>query len=180
MRRLCLVLLLCGCSGSSDNQVDGSVLGNSLNARDAVYFVHGGRQLLVISDQDDTCRKLTRGSFTGEVGLLEMYLWDLNAPDPTSLIEGTYQVADDGSTALESQVYFGTGTGCGPGKPWYRASSGRVILIHAGLTEPGERAQVAFRINFGDDVLAGHADAVYCALPTTGALPCINEGTTGP
>lgn len=180
MRRLCLVLLLCSCSGSSDNQVDGSVLGNSLNARDAVYFVHGGRQLFVISDQDDTCRNLTRQTFSGEISLLEVYLWNASSSDPTSLIEGTYEVADDGSTALESQVYFGTGTGCGPDKPWYGASAGRVILIHAGLTEPGQRAQVAFRINFGDDVLAGHADAAYCALPETGGIPCIHEGTAGP
>jgi len=177
MRRLYLVLLLCGCSGSSDNQVDGSVLGYSLNARDAVYFVHGGRQLVVVSDQDDTCRKLTRQTFTGEINLLEMYT---SAPDPTSLIEGTYEVADNGSTSLESQAYFGTGTGCGPSLRWFRATTGRVILIHAGLPEPGERAQVAFRINFGDDVLAGHADAAYCALPTTGTIPCVNEGTPGP
>ena len=180
MRRLYLVLLLCGCSGSSDNQVDGSVLGYSLNARDAVYFVHGGRQLVVVSDQDDTCRKLTRQTFTGEINLLEMYLWNTSAPDPTSLIEGTYEVADNGSASLESQVYFGTSSGCGLNTTWFRASAGRVILINAGLPDPGERAQVAFRINFGDEVLAGHADAAYCALPTTGTIPCINEGTVGP
>ena len=180
MRRLYLVLLLCACSGSSDNQVDGSVLGNSLDARDAVYFVHGGRQLVVISDQDNTCRNLTHQTITGKINLLEMSLWNASSADPTSLIEGTYEVADNGSASLESQVYFGTSSGCGPNTTWYRASAGRVILINAGLPDPGERAQVAFRINFGDEVLAGHADAAYCALPTTGTIPCINEGTVGP
>ena len=179
MRRLYLVLLLCGCSGSSDNQVDGSVLGNSLDARDAVYFVHGGRQLVVISDEDNTCRNLTRQTITGKINLLEMSLWNASSADPTSLIEGTYEVAD-GSASLESLVYFGTSSGCGLNTTWFRASAGRVILINAGLPDPGERAQVAFRINFGDEVLAGHADAAYCALPTTGTIPCINEGTVGP
>ena len=180
MRRLYLVLLLCACSGSSDNQVDGSVLGNSLDARDAVYFVHGGRQLVVISDQDNTCRNLTHQTITGKINLLEMSLWNASSADPTSLIEGTYEVADNGSASLESQVYFGTSSGCGLNTTWFRASAGRVILINAGLPDPGERAQVAFRINFGDEVLAGHADAAYCALPTTGTIPCINEGTVGP
>jgi len=105
MRRLWLGLLLCACSGSSDNQVDGTVQGFSLSARDALYFVHNGRQLFVVSDQDDTCRKLTRQTVPGEIHLLEMYLWNATSTDPTSLVEGTYEVADDGTTSLESQAF---------------------------------------------------------------------------
>ena len=72
MRRVWLGLLLCACSGSSDNEVDGTVPGFSFDARDSLYFVHNGRQLLVVSDQDNTCRKLVTGSIGGEVHLLEL------------------------------------------------------------------------------------------------------------
>src|SRR5215475_6852289 len=180
MRGIWLGLLLCACSGSSDNEVDGTVLGFSLSARDAVFFVHNGRQLVVISDQDNTCRKLTSQTISGQIHLLELYLWNASSVDPTSLVEGTYEVADDGTASLESQAYFGVGSSCSSATRWFRAGAGRVILIHAGLAEPGERAQVAFRLAFGDEVLAGHADASYCALPETGAIPCINEGGVGP
>lgn len=179
MRRWWLGLLLCACSGSSDNEVEGSVLGVSLTARDAIFFVHNGRQLVVVSNQDDSCRKLTNQTITGDVRLLEMYLWNASSSDPSTLLEGTYEV--DGSTSLESQAYFGIGNGCNAGTTrWFGASAGRVILVHAGLAEPGERNQVAFRLNFGDDVLTGHADASYCNLPETGSIGCINEGLPGP
>jgi hypothetical protein len=181
MRRLWLGLLLCACSGSSDNEVDGSVLGFSLTARDALYFVHNNRQLVVISDQDNTCRKLTRQTVSGEIHLLELYLWNLSSTDPTSLVEGTYEVADDNTSSLESQGYFGAASGCDTlSTRWFRAGSGRVILLNAGLPAPGERSQVAFRLGFGDEVLSGHADAAYCDLPATGPIGCINEGTTDP
>jgi hypothetical protein len=173
MRRLWLGLLLCACSGSSDNEVDGSVLGNSLSARDALYFLHAGRQLVVISDQDDTCRKLTRQTVSGEIHLLQLYLWD------ASSAEGTY-LAGDSSATLESEVYFSVGRGCTSATTRFRASSGEVILIHSGANEPGERTQVAFRINFGSNLLAGHADAAYCALPPTDAIECINEPQPSP
>ncbi|HZW88367.1 MAG TPA: hypothetical protein VFF12_04755 [Myxococcaceae bacterium] len=179
MRRLWLGLLLCACSGSSDNEVDGSVLGNSLSARDALFFQHAGRQLVVISDQDDTCRKLTRGTVSGELHLLELYLWDATAPGPTMLTEGTY-VAGDSSASLESEVYLSVGRSCTAGTTRFRASSGQVILIHSGANEPGERTQVAFRLNFGNDLLAGHADAVYCPLPATGPIGCIDEPEPSP
>lgn len=175
MRRLWLVLLLCACSGSSDNEVDGSVLGYSLNARDALFLVHNGRQMVVISDQDNTCRKLVTQTLSGEIRLLEMYLWNAASTDPTALVEGTYEMADV-AASLESQAFFGVGPGCDPSARWFGASGGRVILLHAGLTEPGERTQVAFRIGFGDEVLAGHADAAYCEVPQTGTIPCVNEG----
>jgi hypothetical protein len=179
MRRLWLGLLLCACSGSSDNEVDGSVLGNSLSARDALYFLHAGRQLVVISDQDDTCRKLTRQTVSGEIHLLEIYLWDASSAEPTTLVEGTY-VAGDSTASLESEVYFSAGRACSADTTRYRASSGQVILIHSGANEPGERTQVAFRLNFGNNLLAGHADAVYCPLPPTGPIGCINEPQPSP
>ena len=176
MRRLWLGLLLCACSGSSDNQVDGTVQGFALSARDALYFVHNGRQLFVVSDQDDTCRKLTRQTVAGEIHLLEMYLWNATSTDPTSLVEGTYEVADDGTTSLESQAFFGVGTECSlTTTRWFPAASGRVILLNAGLTAPGERSQIAFRLGFGADLLTGHADATYCPLPTSGPIGCIRE-----
>ena len=176
MRRLWLGLLLCACSGSSDNSVDGTVQGASLSARDALYFVHGGKQLFVVSDQDDTCRKLTRQAVPGEIHLLEMYLWNATSPDPTALFEGTYAVADDGTTALESQAHFGVGTECSlTTTRWFPSTSGRVILIGAGLAQPGERSQIAFRLDFAGDLLTGHADATYCPLPATGAIGCIRE-----
>ena len=176
MRRLWLGLLLCACSGSSDNSVDGAVQGFSLSARDALYFVHGEKQLFVVSDQDDTCRKLTRQTVPGEIHLLEMYLWNATSPDPTALVEGTYEVADDGTTSLESQVHFGVGTECRlTTTRWFPASSGRVILTHAGLAHSGERSQIAFRLEFVGDLLTGHADATYCPLPATGAIGCIRE-----
>jgi hypothetical protein len=174
MRRLWLGLLLCACSGSSDNEVDGSVLGNSLSARDALFFQHAGRQLVVISDQDDTCRKLSRQTVSGEIHLLQLYLWDATSAVPTTLAEGTY-IAGDSTASLESEVYFSIGKGCTSGTTRYRASTGQVILIHSGANEPGERTQVAFRVNFGNSLLAGHADAVYCDLPPTGTIGCINE-----
>jgi len=177
MRRLWLGLLLCACSGSSDNEVDGSVMGISLTARDAIYFVHNGRQLFVVSDQDALCRKFSRGSFTGGIHLLEMYLWNATSSDPTTLIEGTYDVTTNGTTSFGSQPYLGVAGGCSPGTTpiWFTADSGRVILLHAGLIEPGERSQVAFRINFGNELLAGHADALYCEVPQTGTIPCVHE-----
>jgi hypothetical protein len=175
MRRLWLVLLLCACSGSSDNEVDGSVLGYSLNARDALYLVHNGRQLVVISDQDNTCRKLVSQTLSGQAHLLELYLWNAGSTDPTSLVEGTYEVADNGTASLESEVFFGVGPGCDASARWFGASGGLVILLNAGLTEPGERSQVAFRINFGNELLAGHADALYCEVPQTGTIPCVHE-----
>jgi hypothetical protein len=178
MRRLWLGLLLCACSGSSDNEVDGSVQGYSLSARDALYLVHNGRRLVVISDQDDTCRKLGRQTLTGDVRLLEIYLWDASTNDPGTLAEGTYVVADDGSDSLESQVFFGVNRGCAPENiRWFAAGRGQVILLHSGDNLPGERTQIAFRLNFGDELLAGHADAVYCGLPSTGAIGCIAEGS---
>jgi len=181
MRRLWLGLLLCACSGSSDNEVDGSVVGISLTARHAIYSVHIGRQLFVIADQDDMCRKLSRGSISGEIHLLQMYLWNTSSTKLTDLVEGTYDVTKDPTASLESQVYLGVGT-CSPGTTALRfmADSGRVILLHAGLTEPGERSQVALRVGFGNDVLTGHADAVYCPLADTGPMACINEGTFPP
>ena len=176
MRRLWLGLLLCCCSGSSDNEVDGTVQGFSLSARDALYFAHGGRQLVVLSDQDDTCRKLSRQTVSGEIHLLEMYLWNASSTDPTALVEGTYEVADDGTSSLESQAHFGVGTECSLSTTrWFPAGTGRVILIHAGLLEPGERSQIAFRLQFGGDVLTGHADATYCPLPAPGTSGCIRE-----
>lgn len=177
MRRLWLGLLLCCCSGSSDNEVNGAVLGNSLTARDAVYFVHNGRRLVVISDQDDTCRKLTRHTITSEIRLLELYLLDASTTDPETLVEGTYVVDDDGSNALESRAYFSVARGCQGSVLWFGAGSGQVILLHSGADLPGERTQVAFRLIFGGDLLAGHADAVYCSLPSSGAIGCINEGS---
>jgi hypothetical protein len=177
MRGLCLGLLLCACSGSSDNEVDGSVLGYSLTARDALYLVHNGRQMVLISDQDNTCRKLVSQTLSGQVHLLELYLWNAASTDPTSLVEGTYEVAGNGTASLESQVFFGVGPGCDASARWFGASGGQVILLHAGLTEPGERSQVAFRIGFGSEVLAGHADAAYCEVPQTGTLSCVHEGT---
>ena len=178
MRQLWLGLLLCACSGSSDNEVEGSVLGNSLTARDAIFFVHNGRQLVVVSNQDATCRQLKSQTITGDVRLLEMYLWNAGSPEPANLVEGTYEV--DGTVSLESEAYFGAGRGCNAGTTrWFRAGTGRVILIHAGFPEPGERAGVAFRLNFGDEVLTGHADASYCDLPETGLIGCINEGPPG-
>jgi len=176
MRWLWLGLLLCACSGSSDNEVDGSVMGFSLDARDAVFLVHNGRQVVVISSQDNTCRKLATGTMGGEIRLLEMYLWNAASNPQTALVEGTYEVADNGSTALESQAYLGVGPGCSNFGRWFAASAGRVILLHAGATEPGERSQVAFRLAYGDEVLAGHADAAYCEVPQTGEVLCVNDG----
>ena len=177
MRRLWLGLLLCACSGSSDNEVDGSVAGFSLSARDAVFFQHNGRQLVVISDQDDICRKLDRQTI-GEIHLLEVYLWDASTTNGATLAEGTYVVAGNGSNSLESQAYFGVASSCASFSiAWFRAGSGQVILLHSGANEPGERTQVAFRLNFGNELLAGHADAIYCGLPSTGAIGCIQEGS---
>ena len=180
MRQVWLGLLLVACSGSSDNDVEGSVPGFSFDARDAIFFVHNGRQLVVVSDQDNSCRKLMSGTLGGEIHLLEMYLWNENSTDPTTLIEGTYEV-DSSSVSLESQAYFGSSTSCSPDTRWFRAGGGRVILLHAGEAAPGERAQVAFRLDFGNNVfVTGRADAAYCNLPDTGTLPCINEGTFAP
>jgi hypothetical protein len=179
MRRLWLGLLLCACSGSSDNEVDGTVLGFSLNARDALYLVHNGRQVFVVSDQDNTCRKLASQSLGGQVRLLELYLWNPTSTDPATLVEGTYDVAND-SASLDAHAFFGVGSGCGNGVRWFGASSGRVILIQAGIPEPGDRSQVAFLLEFGNEQLAGHADAAYCELPQTGTIPCIFEDTSGP
>jgi hypothetical protein len=181
MRRVWLGLLLCACSGSSDNEVDATVPGFAFDARDALFFVHNGRQLVVVSDQDNTCRKLTTRTIGGQIHLLEMYIWNATAADPTSLIEGTYDVDNTGTLTLESQGYFATGTGCSPDTRWFRAGAGRVIVIRAGDAAPGEREQVAFRLDFGDNVIVtGHADATFCNIPDTGVIPCINEGNFGP
>ena len=178
MRGIWLGLLLCACSGSSDNEVDGSVAGFSLSARDAIFFQHNGRQLVVISNQDDICRKLDRQTL-GEVHLLELHLWDASTTDGGTLAEGTYVVSGDASNpSLQSQVYFGVASSCAPFSiAWFRAASGQVILLHSGANQPGERTQVAFRLNFGNELLAGHADAVYCRLPSTGSIGCIQEGS---
>ena len=180
MRRLWLGLLLCACSGSSDNEVDGTVPGFSFDARDSLYFVHNGRQILVVSDQDNTCRRLTSHTMSGQVHLLELYLWNASAPDPTLLVEGSYEVDDD-TVSLESQAYFGSGSSCSPDSRWFRAGAGRVIVIRAGDAAPGEREQVAFRLDFGNQIIVtGHADATFCSIPDTGPIPCINEGNFAP
>jgi len=177
MRRLWLGLLLCACSGSSDNEVDGTVMGFSLSARDAVFFQHNGRQLVVISNQDDICRKLDRQTI-GAIHVLELYLWDTRTTDGGTLAEGTYVVGGGGSNLLESDAYFGVAASCAPFSiSWFHAGNGQVILLHSGANQPGERTQVAFRINFGNELLAGHADAVYCGLPSTGSIGCIQEGS---
>jgi len=179
-RWMVIGLIVCAC-GSSNNggssgpgSISGTVGGQPLNVKDAVFNVESNNVVtVVITDRENICALLGGTTLPGTTTVLLLSL--ANFVPPATLnphATGDYAFFDlGGGTAPTSagRYWFGgfetVDASCHPGTPTL-ATGGTVTVTQTGNTTTHFKANVT-AVHFGTDTLNGNIEATYCAALTT-------------
>ena len=184
-RWMVIGLIVCAC-GSSNNggssgpgSINGTVGGQPLNVKDAVFTLENNGVLVLITDRENTCALLSGTTLPGTTNAL--FLTMANFVPPATVnphTTGDYAFFDLSGGTLPptaGRYWYGgfetVDTSCHIGTSAF-ATSGTVTVTQTGNTTTHFKANLT-GLHFGTDTLNGNIEATYCAAlstPTCGSL----------
>jgi len=189
-RWMLIALFVCACGSSNNNNnggssgpgsITGTVGGQPLNVKDAVYVLENNSVNLVVTDRENTCALLSGTTLPGPTTALFVSVANFVPPNTLSpLVTGDYAFFDlAGPLPTSAGRYWYGGfetldTSCKP-TGTTPATGGTVTVTQTGSVTP---TATHFKANltglhFGTDTLNGNIEATYCAAllnPVCGAV----------
>ena len=179
-RWMVIGLIVCACGSSNSGgssgpgSISGTVGGQPLNVKDAVFNVESNNVVtVVITDRENICALLGGTTLPGTTTVLLLSL--ANFVPPATLnphATGDYAFFDlSGGTLPPSAGRYWYGafetvdTSCHTTASTF-ATSGTVTVTQTGNTTTHFKANVT-AVHFGTDTLNGNIEATYCAALTT-------------
>jgi hypothetical protein len=178
-RWMVLGLLACACGSdnggaSGPGSVTGTVGGQPLNVKDAVFNLKNNVVTVVVTDRENICSLLSGTTLPGTTTVLFLSIANFVPPATVNPhVTGDYAYFDLGGASLPTTA----------GRYWYggfetvtaSCALGTVSLATGGtvtVTQTGNTSGTHFKANlsglhFGADTLNGSIDATYCAAVGT-------------
>ena len=191
---LVLGLLVCACGGSDNNSggsgpgsISGTVGGQPLAVKDAVFTIDNNAVLVLVADRANICSLLGGASLPGNTTVLLLSM--ANFVPPTTVnphVTGDYAFFDltGGSFPTTAGKYwFGEfdiiDTTCAATST-HSGTGGTVSITQTGSTTAHVKANLT-SLQFGTDTLNGNFDATYCAALTSSSCGgALIAHTSGP
>jgi hypothetical protein len=174
-RWMVIGLIVCACGSNSGGSppgpgsISGTVGGQPLNVKDAVFNIDGNEVTVVVTDRENICALLSGTTLPGTTNVLFLSL--ANFVPPATLnphATGDYAFFDLGGGAPPTSTgrywYGGFETvdaSCHAGIPSF-ATGGTVTVTQVGNTSTHLKASLT-GLHFGTDTLNGNIEAAYCA-----------------
>jgi hypothetical protein len=192
-RWLVLGLLVCACGSSSSNNnnnngvdagsgsITGTVGGQPLAVKDAVFGFEGNAVLVLVGDQQNLCTALGNTTLPSQLTVLLLSLANFTPPSTVNPHDtGDYAFFDLGGGGLPTtagRYWFGdfdvVGTNC-LATATHPGTGGTVTVTQTGNTSGTHFKANLTGLQFGTDTLNGSIEATYCAnlinSPCGGAL----------
>ncbi len=182
MKRWMMLGLLVGACGSNNGSgssgpgsISGTVGGQPLNVKDAVFSLENNAVTVVVTDRENICSLLSGTTLPGTTTALFLSIANFVPPSTVSPhVTGDYAFFDLGGSTLPTTA----------GRYWYggfetvtaSCTQATAALATGGtvtVTQTGNTSGTQFKANltglqFGGDTLNGSIEATYCpALSTT-------------
>ena len=172
-----LGLLVCACGSDNNNNggtsgpgsITGTVGGQPLAVKDAVFAFDGNAVLVLVGDQQNLCTLLGSATLPGQLTALLFSL--ANFAPPTTVnphVTGDYAFFDLGGGGLPTtagRYWYGefdlVGTNCAATAS-HLGTGGTVTVTQTGSTGTHFKANLT-GLQFGTDTLNGSIEATYCA-----------------
>jgi hypothetical protein len=185
-RWLVLGLLVCACGGGNNNNnnggggpgsITGTVGGQPLAVKDAIFAFEGNAVLVVVGDQQNLCTLLGNTTLPGQLTVLLLSLANFVPPGTVNPhVTGDYAFFDLGGGGLPTtagRYWFGdfdlVGTSCAATAN-HPGTGGTVTVTQTGSTSGTHFKANLTGLQFGTDTLNGSIEATYCANLTNS--PC--------
>jgi hypothetical protein len=178
-RWLVLGLLVCACGGGSNNNnnngggpgsITGTVAGQPLAVKDAVFAFDGNAVLVLVGDQANLCSLLGSAALPGQLTALLLSLANFTPPTTVNPhVTGDYAFFDLGTGSLPTtagRYWYGefdlVNTSC-MSTSSHLGTGGTVTVTQTGSTSGSHLKANLTGIQFGTDTLNGNIEASYCA-----------------
>lgn len=177
-RWLVISLVVCACGSShggssGPGSISGTVGGQPLNVKDAVFSLENNAVLVAVGDRENICALLSGTTLPGATNVLLLSM--ANFAPPTTInphATGDYAFFDLGGGTLPSTAgqywygeFVGVNTSC-QATGTALATSGTVTVTQTGSTTTHLKANLT-GLHFGADTLNGNVEATYCTGLTT-------------
>ena len=183
MKRWMVVgLLVCACGGDKGSppgpgSISGTVGGQALNVKDAVFAFDGNAVLVLVVDRENICSALSGTTLPGTTTVLFLSMANFVPPSTVNPhVTGDYAFFDLGSMTLPGtagRYWFGefdTVSASCLATTSTLATAGTVTVTQTGNTS-GQHFKANFNnLKLGTDTLNGNIEASYCA--TLANTPC--------
>ena len=171
-----LFVVTAGCGSDSGGGSLGSVGGNSLTVKEAIFAIDQDILILLAGDRSGLC-DVYGGSSTpsGRYVLLATTFINTNDGINTApVVAGTYTaVSGPGSISAAGKyniTSFNVADGCTVNSST-DATSGTFNLQTVGTNTSGSHTSGSVSLKFGTDTLSGSVDATYCGALVTNSTP---------
>jgi len=178
-RWMVIGLIVCACGSSNSGgssgpgSISGTVGGQPLNVKDAVFSIENNAVLVGVTDRENICALLSGTTLPGATNVLFLSLANFVPPATVNPhATGDYAFFDlSGGTLPPSAGRYWYGafetvdTSCHTTASTF-ATSGTVTVTQTGNTTTHFKANVT-AVHFGTDTLNGNIEATYCAALTT-------------
>jgi hypothetical protein len=179
-RWLVLGLLVCACGGGNNNNnnnggggpgsITGTVAGQPLSVKDAVFAFDGNAVLVVVADQANLCTLLGSATLPSQLTALLISLANFTPPGTVNPHDpGNYAFFDLAGGSLPTvagRYWYGefdlVGTNC-VSTATHPGTGGTVTVTQAGTSAGTHFKANLTGIQFGTDTLNGNIEATLCA-----------------